>query len=58
MPTRTGAPQATHKGQPLTASVPETTASTPIRDPTETSMLPDTITIDMPIASRRRPTGR
>ena len=51
MPTRIGRVQATQIGQPDTASDPAITARTPIREPTETSILPDTITIDMPIAA-------
>ena len=38
-------------GRPATASDPLMVARTPIREPTEISILPDTITIDMPIAA-------
>ena len=38
-------------GAPATASEPLTVASTPISEPTEMSMLPEMITIDMPIAA-------
>ena len=51
MPARTGTSQLSQIGQPATAIEPESTASTPISEPTETSMLPETITIDMPIAA-------
>ena len=51
MPRMTGRSQLSQIGQPPTAIEPETTASTPISEPTETSMLPEMITIDMPIAA-------
>jgi len=38
-------------GAPATASEPLTVAKTPISEPTEMSMLPEMITIDMPIAA-------
>ena len=38
-------------GKPETASVPLSVASTPISEPTEMSMLPEMITIVMPIAA-------
>ncbi len=50
-PTTSGASQHTISGKPETASVPLSVASTPIREPTEMSMLPEMITIDMPIAA-------
>jgi hypothetical protein len=50
-PARTGTSQLAQIGHPATAIEPESTASTPIKEPTETSMLPETITIDMPIAA-------
>ena len=43
--------QQSTMGTPATASVPEIVASTPIREPTEMSMLPEMITIDMPMAA-------
>ena len=51
MPTMTGTSQETQTGAPLTTSVPATVASTPISEPTETSILPVMITSDMPIAA-------
>ncbi len=50
-PSATGISHASTDGTPATASEPLTLASTPISEPTEMSMLPDTITIDMPIAA-------
>ena len=35
----------------MTASVPAMVASTPISEPTETSIWPEMMTIDMPIAA-------
>ena len=46
-----GTSQLTTIGAPATASEPLTVASTPISEPTEISMLPETITIDMPMAA-------
>ena len=51
MPTSTGTPQAMKIGAPATASEPLIVAITPISDPTEMSILPEMITIDMPIAA-------
>jgi len=50
-PARSAASQATTLGAPLTASVPLIVARTPISAPTEISMLPEMITIDMPTAA-------
>ena len=46
-----GVSQTRMIGTPATASDPLIVARTPIREPTEISILPDTITIDMPIAA-------
>ena len=51
MPMTSGASQQMMIGTPFSASVPDTVASTPISDPTEISILPEMITIDMPIAA-------
>jgi hypothetical protein len=48
---RTGRIQQSRIGTPFTASVPLTVASTPISEPTEMSMLPEMMTIDMPMAA-------
>jgi hypothetical protein len=48
---RTGMIQQRMIGTPLTASVPLTVASTPISEPTEMSILPEMMTIDMPMAA-------
>ena len=50
-PRTRGTSQLTRMGAPATASEPLIVASTPISAPTEISMLPDMITIDMPIAA-------
>ncbi len=50
-PATSGASQATTIGAPFTASVPLIVARTPISAPTEISMLPEMITIDMPTAA-------
>ena len=50
-PMTSGASQAMTIGAPATASDPLTVASTPIKAPTEISMLPEMITIDMPTAA-------
>ena len=50
-PMMSGAIQATTIGAPATASEPLTVASTPISAPTEMSMLPEMMTIDMPTAA-------
>ena len=50
-PMTSGASQVTMIGAPATASEPLIVASTPIRAPTEISMLPEMITIDMPTAA-------
>ena len=47
----TGMIQQRMIGTPFTASVPLTVARMPISEPTEMSMLPEMITIDMPIAA-------
>ena len=47
----TGTIQATTVGAPATASEPLSVASTPISAPTEMSMLPEMMTIDMPMAA-------
>ncbi len=51
MPSSSGASQHSSSGQPATAIVPLTVASTPIRAAAEMSILPEMITIDMPIAA-------
>ncbi len=51
MLTTTGTVQQTMVGQPATASEPPMVASTPISEPIEMSMLPEMITIDMPMAA-------
>ena len=50
-PTTIGTSQATAIGAPATASDPLIVARTPISAPTEMSILPEMITIDMPIAA-------
>ena len=49
--TITGMIQHKMIGTPATASVPLMVARMPISEPTEMSMLPEMITIDMPIAA-------
>ncbi len=44
-------PGEQRSGTPATASEPPIVASTPISAPTEMSMLPEMITIDMPMAA-------
>jgi len=51
IPATIEASHATQIGYPRTASVPEMVASTPMSDPTETSMWPAMMTMDMPIAA-------
>ncbi len=51
MPASTGTSQLSQIGQPATATEPDSTASTPIKEPIDTSILPEMITIDMPIAA-------
>ena len=52
MPSRTGTSQLSQIGTAVRPrACPQTVASTPISEPTETSMLPEMITIDMPIAA-------
>jgi hypothetical protein len=50
-PTMSGAAQTKASGAPATASEPLIVARTPISAPTEISILPETITIDMPTAA-------
>ena len=50
-PMTSGASQVTMIGAPATASEPLTVASTPMSAPTEISMLPEMMTIDMPTAA-------
>src|SRR5438445_5185972 len=51
IPAAMEASHATQMGYPRTASVPEMVASTPMSDPTETSMWPAMMTMDIPIAA-------
>jgi hypothetical protein len=48
---RIGMIQHSTIGTPSTASVPLIVASTPMSEPTEMSMLPEMMTIDMPMAA-------
>jgi hypothetical protein len=50
-PHSTGTIQASGIGQPATAIEPLIVASTPMSEPTEMSMLPEMMIIDMPIAA-------
>src|SRR3981081_542503 len=51
MPTTSGVSQTRMIGTPATASDPLIVARTPIKEPTEISILPDTITNDMPLTT-------
>ena len=50
-PTKSGSSQASGDGTPATTNRPLITASKPISEPTEISILPVTITIVMPSAA-------